>query len=259
MRTALCRALCAAAVPPVILLSACGGGDESDTAASSTPPESSVSESSEPEEPQPDLASGLLPASAFGPQASVVAVTAEQLQRGAGLAAASAENLQVSPKDCSAAVAGTQPDFDDFGDVAAEAATVGSAVTVEVLVRGGPIEDAVDQLTAAAERCPTAQISSPEIGQATLTFEALPVDDLGDGAALLRYTTALTLPDGTQATVPALIGAVQDGDRLLIMTSLDAGAAAPGGATGAPAAPPDPAAFAALLAQAYEVQADALG
>jgi hypothetical protein len=201
----------------------------------------------------------LLPASAFGPEASVVAVTAEQLQQGAGLAAASVENLQVTPKDCAAAVAGTQPEFDEFDDVAAEAATLGSAVTVEVLVRGGPIEDAVDRLAAAPERCPTAQISSPEIGQAALTFEALPVDDLGDGAALLRYTTTVSLPDGTQANIPALIGAVQDGDRLLIMTSLDAGAAAPGGAAGAPAAPPDPAAFAALLTEAYEVQADALG
>jgi hypothetical protein len=208
MRSVLRRTLSAAAIPPVLVLSACGGDDDSNGAASSTTAESSAAETSEPEEPQPDLASGLLPASAFGPGASVVAVTAEQLQQGAGLAAAGAENMQVTPKDCSAAVAGTQPEFDDFDDVAAEAATVGSAVTVEVLVRGGPIDDAVAQLAEAPERCPTAQISSPEIGQATLTFEALPVDDLGDGAALLRYTTALTLPDGTQATVPALIGVV---------------------------------------------------
>jgi hypothetical protein len=137
----------------------------------------------------------------------------------------------------------------------AQSATIGSAATVEVLVRGGPTKDAVAQLSGAAERCPQAQITSPEIGRATVTFEELPVDDLGDGAALLRYTTAVSLPDGTQATVPALIGAVQDSDRLLIMMSLDASGAIPGGGA---AAPQDPAAFADLLEQAYEAQAEAL-
>jgi hypothetical protein len=39
-------------------------------------------------------------------------------------------------------------------------------------------------LSAAAERCPQAQITPP---------------NLGDGAALLRYTTVVSLPDGTQA------------------------------------------------------------
>jgi hypothetical protein len=85
-------------------------------------------------------------------------------------------------------VKGTQPSFDAFDDVVAQSATIGSAATVEVLVRGGPIKDAVEQLSAAAERCPQAQITSPQIGQAAVTFEALPVDDLGDGAALLCGT-----------------------------------------------------------------------
>ena len=71
---------------------------------------------------------------------------------------------------------------------------------------------------------------------------------------MLRYTTAVALPDGTQATVPALIGAVQDGDRVLILMNLETSGVT-GGAAGAPA---DPAAFADLLAQAYEAQAAAL-
>jgi hypothetical protein len=123
-----------------------------------------------------------------------------------------------------------------------------------VLVRGGPTKDAVSQLSEAAERCPEAQITSPQIGQATVTFESLPVDDLGDGSALLRYTTTVSLPDGTQAAVPALIGAVQDSDRLLVLMNLDPGTATDtsGGAV------LDPAAFADLLAQAYQMQADAL-
>jgi hypothetical protein len=233
------------------LLTACAGGGGSDDAAASSSPSESEAE----ETPAPDLASGLLPADAFGPEASVVSITLEQLQQGAGAVAANAEGVEITPEACAAAVQGTQPSFDDFGDVAAESATIGSAVTVEVLVRGGPTKDAVDELADAAERCPEAQITSPQIGQATVTFEALPVDDLGDGAALLRYTTTVSLPDGTQATVPALIGAVQDSDRLVVLMNLDAGAATPGGT---PAAPQDPAAFAGLLEQAYEVQADAL-
>jgi len=235
-----------------VLLTACGGGDDGDTAASSASPTAS---STAPEENLPDLASGLLPADAFGADAAVVAISPQQLSQAAGLAAG-AEDIQITPKECSAAVAGTQPEFDDFDDVAAQAATIGTAATVEVLVRGGPIEDAVDQLAAAAERCPTAQISSPDIGQATVTFESLPVDDLGDGSAMLRYTTVVSAPDGTQVSVPALIGAVQDGDRLLILMDLDTGAA--GGAGATPAPPQDPAAFGGLLAQAYEAQAEAL-
>jgi hypothetical protein len=231
----------------VALVTACGG-DEGEEAASSS--SSSAAEESE----APDLASGLLPADAFGPDAAVVAVTQEQLAQGAGLAASGAEGLQITPEECANAVEGTQPDFDDFDDIAAQSATMGSATTVEVLVRGGPTKDTVGQLEEAAARCPQAQITSPAIGSATITFEPLEVGELGDKAALLRYTTAVALPDGTQATVPALIGAVQDGDRVLILMNLETSGVT-GGAAGAPA---DPAAFADLLAQAYEAQAAAL-
>lgn len=248
--------LAAATLTATVVLTACGGDDDSDPAAGSSATESSTESSSGAEENQPDLASGLLPADAFGPEATVVAISPEQLSQAAGLAAG-AGDIQVTPEECATAVAGAQPDFGDFEDVAAQAATIGSSATVEVLVRGGPIDDAVGQLADAAQRCPAATISSPEIGEAAVTFESLPVDDLGDGAAVLRYTTALALPDGTQTTIPTLIGAVQDGDRLLMLISLDAGAVA--GTAGAPPAPPqDPAAFAGLLEQAFQTQADAL-
>jgi len=249
--------LAAATLTATVVLTACGGDDDSDPASASSATESSTESSSGAEENQPDLASGLLPADAFGPEATVVAISPEQLSQAAGLAAG-AGDIQVMPEECATAVAGTQPDFEDFEDVAAQAATIGSSATVEVLVRGGPIDDAVGQLADAAERCPAATISSPEIGEAAVTFESLPVDDLGDGAAVLRYTTALALPDGTQTTIPTLIGAVQDGDRLLMLISLDAGAVA-GTAGGPPAPPQDPAAFADLLEQAFQAQADALG
>jgi hypothetical protein len=244
------RGVLAAGLASAALLTACGGDDGSDAAASS----SSASESPAEKTTEPDLASGLLRADAFGPDAAVVSITAEQLQQGAGVAAAGAEGLQITPESCSAAVEGAQPSFDQFDDIAAQSATTGSAATVEVLVRGGPTKDAVSELAAAAERCPQATITSPQVGQATVAFEALPVDDLGDGSALLRYTTAVTLPDGTQVTVPALIGAVQDSDRLLVLMNLDPGSATDtsGGAV------LDPAAFADLLRLAYEAQADAL-
>ncbi|TFV62681.1 UNVERIFIED_ORG: hypothetical protein E4P37_16585 [Bacillus sp. AZ43] len=250
MRRPLRRPFALAAA--VVVLGACGGGSGDEEAAATSEPPSSATES------EPDLASGLLPAEAFGADASVVAVTAEQLQQGAGLAAAGAEGLQISPEECAAAVEGAQPTFDDFDDVAAQSATTGSGTTVEVLVRGGPTEGTVDALGAAAERCPQAQVTSPEVGQATITFETLPVDDLGDGAAMLRYTTVVALPDGSQVSVPAVIGAVEDGDRLLVLMNLETSSLGTGD-PGAPATPLDPAAFADLLAQAYETQADALG
>ena len=240
-----------AVVASVALMSSCGGGDPAGDAARSSEAASSAEETR-----APGLASGLLPADAFGPEAAVVAITREQLRHGAGAAAAGVESLQFTPAECAAAVQGTQPEFDDFGDVAAQTATTGSATTVEVLVRGGPTKDTVDLLKAAAERCPQAQITAPEFGQATIIFESIPVEDLGDGAALLRYTTAVSLPDGTQATIPALIGAVQDDDRLLVLMNLQTSALS-GGAV-ADAAPMDPAAFTGLLEQAYEVQAEAL-
>ena len=234
----------------VALGTACGGGDKDGKDAASTTAASSSAE----ESPVADLASGLLPADAFGADASVVAISPEQLEQGAGLAASGAEGLQITPEECAVAVEGTQPDLDAFDDVAAQSATGASSTTVEMLVRGGPTKDAVAQLATAAERCPQAQVTSPEFGQATITFEQLPVDDLGDGAALLRYTTAVTGPDGSSLTVPALIGAVEDGDRLLILMNLETTALTGGGG----AAPADPAAFADLLAQAYEAQAAAL-
>jgi hypothetical protein len=244
------RAVLTGGLAAAALLTACAGDEGENASAGSSATSSSAEEAA-----APDLASGLLPAEAFGPQASVVAITPDQLQQGNSIAAAGAEGLQITPEACATAVKGAQPSFDAFDDVAAESATIGTAATVEVLVRGGPTKDAVDQLAAAAERCPQAQLTSPQIGQATITFEALPVDDLGDGAALLRYTTVVSLPDGNQVTIPALIGAVEDGDRLLVLMSLDAGGAAPGTA---PAAPQDPAAFADLLARAYDAQAAAL-
>lgn len=239
--------LLAAGVTCAAALTACGGDGEDDER--SDPGSKEAAASSERAE-EPDLASGLLTDEDFGPDAVVAAVSPEQLQEGAGIAAQFSD-VQIAPESCAAAVEGTQPDLTDFDDIAAVSATVGSTVTVEMVTRGGPVEGAVDQLAGAVQRCPQAQVSSPEIGTATVTFEEVPVADLGDGSAALRYTTVVALPDGTQASVPALIGAVQDGDRLVILTTLSVDPTGAGAAL-------DAAVFASLFERAYETQADAL-
>jgi len=231
----------------LVLVAGCAGGDGDDTEATGSP----ATSSSDAPKAEPDLASGLLPAEAFGPDAAVTAVSPQLLEKGAGFAASAGENLQVSPEACVMAVKGTQPALDDFDDVAAQTATVGTTVTVEMLIRGGPTKNAVSQLAEAATRCPEAQVTSPQFGQATLTFQELPVPDLGNGAAVLQYTATIAAPDGTVMSLPTLIGAVQDSDRLVMLITAQVESPAPGTA-------PDPAAFGALLREAYETQAAAL-
>ena len=243
------RGLLAAGLLSTAVVTGCGGDDAEDEPRAD--PDAKSAEADAKEEPEADLASGLLGADAFGPTAVVTALSPEQLEEGAALSG-DLDDVQVTPPECDAAVQGTQPDLDDFDDVAAVSAAEETTVVVEMLVRGGPVEGAVAQLAEAAQRCPQAQVSSPETGDASVTFEELPVPDLGDGAAALRFTTVVTLPDGTQVSVPALLGAVEDGDRLVVLTSLAVDPAAA-------AVPLDAAAFTALLEQAYEAQAAALG
>ena len=247
-RSSHLRGLLAAGLLATAVLTGCGGDDAEDEPRAD--PDAESAQSSAKEEPEQDLASGLLGADAFGPTAVVTALPPEQLEQGAALSG-DLDDVQVTPPECDAAVQGTQPDLDDFDDVAAVSAAEETTVVVEMLVRGGPVEGAVAQLASAAERCPQVQVSSPQTGDASVTFEQLPVPDLGDGAAALRFTTVVALPDGTQVSVPALLGAVEDGDRLVVLTTL---APDPAAAT----VPLDVAAFTSLLERAYETQAAAL-
>jgi hypothetical protein len=242
MRPSPHRPALAVGAAVTLLLAGCGGDSVEGNAAPASSSSSSASG-----EPESDLASGLLPAEAFGPGAGVTAVSPDQLAQGGALAGGLAGDVQITPESCTGAVEGTQPQLDDFDDVAGVSATSASSVTVEVLARGGPTEGAADQLAEAAANCPEAQISSPQIGTATVTFAPVEVGELGDGAAALQYTTTVTQPDGSVVTVPALVGTVEDDDRLLVLVSF--------AATGAP----DTAAFTDLLRTAYQTQADALG
>ena len=234
-----------------VLLTACGGGGggEQEAAGSSTAPASTTTASPAPESASGQgggLAEGLLPAEAFGEDATVIPLTQQQLEQSAGLAA-DPDSLDISPESCADAVSSTQPQIDDYEDVAAQSVTVGATTTVEVLLQGEATEGAVDQLAEAAAGCPEAQISSPELGEATLQFEALDAPDLGDGVAVVRYTTTLT-QGGQEVSVPALVGLAQDGDRVITLLTI---------ATDGSSA--DAAGFTALLEQAFEVQAEALG
>src|SRR3954470_3553044 len=222
-------------------------GRASESTSSSSAGSSSASGSTGAPDDVEDLSAGLLPADAFGAGAQVTPITADQLgQGGAQLGGLGLDDLTITPESCAPAVQGTQPGLDDLEGLGAQTATAGSSATVEILAAGPGVTEGVDDLASTAQTCPQATITAPTIGTATVTFGALDVPDLGDGSAGLTMTLALTAPDGQPVTVPLLLGMVADGERLVSLTASD-----PTGAV-------DPAAFAALLQQAYEHQADAL-
>src|SRR4051794_24976177 len=150
-----------AAVAAAVVLTGCGANGTGGSAASP----SEVTSSAAARTSGPALASGLLPADAFGPGASVVALSAEQLKKGAGFAATAGKDLQVTPEECAVAVEETQPRLDEFDDVAAETATVGTTATVEMLVRGGPPKNAVRRPPPAPTPGPPGQGPAPPNGQ----------------------------------------------------------------------------------------------
>jgi hypothetical protein len=234
----------------VVLLTGCTGGDEttgeSATPSSSAPASASSSAPGEPPEESSRLTAGLLPAEAFGEEATVIPLSREQLRQSAGLAADPAD-LDVSPEACTEVLSRTQPPVDDYEDVAAQGATVGATTTVEVLLEGEVTTGVVPTLAEAVESCPEATVRSPELGEATLTFENLDAPAIGDAVAAVRYTTTLT-QGGQEVSVPALIGLVQDGDRLITLLTIATDGSRP-----------DAAAFTSLLEQAFEVQAEELG
>jgi hypothetical protein len=224
-------------------------GRASESSASSSPAgSSSASRSTGALDDVADLSAGLLPAEAFGPGAQVTPVTADQLasQQSQLGGLGGLTDLTISPESCAPAVKSVQPGLDDLDGLGAQTVTVGSAATVEILAAGAGIAEGVDQLASTPQTCPQATISAQQIGTADVTFTALDVPDLGDGAAGLTMTLSLTGPGGQPVSVPVMLGMVKDGDRLVSLTATD------------PTGAGDPVAFAALLQQAYQHQADAL-
>ncbi|MGY1606273.1 hypothetical protein [Geodermatophilus sp. SYSU D00700] len=240
------RLRASAGLAAAAVLTGCAGGEVGGTASPASSTASSAPASGSPASGT-DLAPGLLPADAFGPGAQVTPLTEAQLAQGAAAAGGAAGDVQVTPPECAPAVQGTQPSFDEYDDVAAQVAVLGTVTTVQALASGGPAEDALAGFGEQLEGCRSVQVTSPQVGTVTVAFDELTVPDLGDGSAGVVFTTTATGPDGQQVTVPALVGVVQDGERVLVLLTTETS----GGR-------PDPTAFTGLLEQAYDTQAAAL-
>ncbi|MCU1615865.1 MAG: uncharacterized protein JWO98_3405 [Frankiales bacterium] len=236
-----------AAVAAAGLLAGCAGGAKGGaTAAGSS--SSSSSSSSSGSVTGSKLTKGLLPAAAFGSDATVIGLTLEQLRQAtSSQLGAAAAGIQVDPPSCAVAVQGSSPNYDKVGDLAAQSAMSPTGATVEALMTRGPAKGAAQKLRGAIAACPKATVTTPRSGTVTLTFAGVDVKKLGSDSAAMQLTTALTKPDGTSVSVPALLGAVEDHDRLLLLIT-----------AGKYGAAPDQAAFAALLEKAYSTQARAL-
>ena len=201
-----------------------------------------------------DLSAGLLPADALG-AGDVRTLTAEelaqQLQRYGGSLAGSLAGLSIAPESCGAALSALQGMAPQPGDVDGFAAQVAKdegtgVLTAEVLGTGPAAADAVAQLVAGVTACPEVTLGVPQLGSATLAFQTLGTPGLGDDAAVVSVSTIVTPAGRAPISTPVLLGAVQDGDRLVTLLS-----------TG-PDAELDAGAFDALLAQAVQHAADEL-
>jgi hypothetical protein len=261
------RGLLVGAAVATLVAGCAGNGGSGSTASGSSgtraPAASPSSSASGPQESP--LAKGLLSPSAFGAQATVVSLTLQQFQQATSGRLGTAAGVTVDPPRCAGALRSTQTDTSRVEDLVAEAATTRSSdrgtVTVEAIATGEIVDGAVDALNAAVQSCPEVTVSSPQLGRATVRFSEIDVSTIADAAAAVQFTTTVTPPGHGAVTVPALIGAVRDGDRLVLL--LDAAASNPNGGTasssGTGVAPPDTAAFTALLRKASETEKHALG
>jgi hypothetical protein len=193
-----------------------------------------------------DLRDALLPASAFGADATVVGVTLEQLGTAGlpGWSGSLPEGVTVDPPLCGAALAAL-PGLPGDGEgeqpvLVAQAAIGGRVRTLEALAESPELEGRqlpVDQLLGA---CSSVTVSGPD-GSTTVDLAALEVPQLGDASAALQVTVGRA--DG--GTTTAFVGVVLDGPRGVLLAQ-----------TGAPDAPaPDAGVFTALLDDAAEAAA----
>jgi hypothetical protein len=188
-----------------------------------------------------ELAAGLLPPEAFGPDANVVTVDVRQLATsGSG---GLPPGGTITPPECGQSVGSTQLTPEDFGVVVAQAATTPTAVTAEVLAESEQVDDQGTQFDELLDRCPEVTVEAPDGSRATVTFTALEVPDLGDASDGVAFTTAVQGADGTNVTVPSLIAVATDGQRVLFLQQ-----------TGVNATPLDQAAFTAMFEDAFEAQ-----
>lgn len=121
-------------------------------------------------------------------------------------------------------------------------------LTIEEILQGGAATQAVDQLKSITTAC------------AILPLSPLVASSVSGQAAAVTFTTTLSAPGHPPDSVPAPVGGAQNGNRVVLLVTANAKAPSPAtGTATASAPPPDLAAFAALLKQAYTAEKRALG
>ncbi len=238
-------------------------------------PSPSPSPSPQPPPDTGDLRDRLLPASAFGDDATVVALSPEQLgAAGAGWGGWGgwggvwpgpwygrdddrrgdradggdddrrgdrAGDVTVEPAECRPAVDALPLFEDDALTLAAQAARTPRTQTVQVLAESpdvAALQLPIDQLAA---DCSTVTATGPWGWRTTVEVRPLEVPQLGQRSGGVQ----VTVDAAGEESVGVLVGYVVDGSRGLLLAQ----SAAPDGAA------PDPAAFAALLTEAAEAAA----
>jgi hypothetical protein len=230
-RTAL---LATGLVAGAVLTGCASGADVREAAATGTPSPSAEVDAATPS--GADLAAGLLPAEAFGPDARVLPVSGEQLSRSAPAGMGAPADLEVAPESCTAALQALpvhQPPAAE--DLAAQVAVQGTTYTAELVAAAG----LVGRLPELVDQCPQVTVSSPEHGSATIDLATFDVPDLGDAAVGVSVAVEATEPGGAEREASGLVGLVRQGDRVVALATGDR-----------EGAEPDQAAFTALLEQA---------
>ena len=243
-----------------VLLTACGGQPAVDAAGPVGVSEAAATGSAGPATettgaPAGDLAAGLLPKTAFGPDAEVVALPDDApgwwsghdgwdhdgwghdgwWGHGDGLEDLP-EGMGVEPAACADVLAALPELPDEEPEVAGQVATTDQLHTYQVLADGPALEGLqlpVDQLLA---NCSQVTVTGPWGMTATLSVTEL--DAVDRGAATTALSVAVTSPAGDRS---GLVGVVTHGPRAMVPAQT-----AEDGTT------PDPAAFTALLDQAAD-------
>jgi hypothetical protein len=216
-----------------------GCGDQPGAAAPVSPAGSTAAATGSTAGTPDELRDALLPASAFGSDATVGGLSVEQLGDLPVLAGLPG-GATVAPPLCAAAlslpgVSGGQP------ALAATAAYTDTARSLEVLADGPALDGLrlpVDELLAA---CSTVTVTGSDGAATTVSLSELAVPELGDAAAGLTVTVTGAEPGGLGRSGSALVGLVSQGSRAVLLAQ-----------TGTAGAVPDAGDFTALLSRAAE-------
>ena len=225
----------------VAVLTGCGGGGTATVPAAATRPAAPAVPVAAPGTP---LSAGLLPADAFGGNATVLPLPVVRLAHLGAMGGDEAHGApQVVPSECMTALQQVVDQGSALQDSAAQVARAGGVMTLEVLAVPTTPVNALDELAAVVTACGSATVSDDR-GNATVHIEQLP--GLPAGMAGVSMTVS-----GTGAAGPwtgtAVAGVAQDGGRVLALAQM----APEGGSV-------DQASFAGVLRQAYTKQAESL-